>query len=394
MADKPLKKLIFTQTSKDTLVLFIGNVASSILAIVFTIIAARMLGPSSWGVVASLIAFMAITNALADFGLGASLFKYKAQIAQIFSIRVLTAVCVFVAVLIFGNSLALVSGIGISSYLLFDFLIFYEQAQKNFKRAAIFIVASNLVRVLIALFLYFGNAVTIVNVLTAYALSPLLVFLILFFQNRSQLKLNFDFSKIKSAVRFSGWMGASRVAGVLQGRVDTLLIIGLLGTYEAGIFSAAKQLALGVPLIIGSFATVLAPRFGQMQKNKLKAYFVKTIYLSTILAGGLIFGVIVSPFVVRLFGSDYESASGVLQGLLIVYLPFVLATPAVNLLIYGFNKPNLIFILSLLQLFIFLIISILFLPSLGVYAPVVALGVINTLQLVYSFGFALYYLHR
>lgn len=394
MAISQIKKLVNTQTSKDTAVLFAGNAISSVLAIAFTVIAARVLGPSSWGVVASVIAFMAIINALADFGLGASLFKFGTHIAQIFTIRFITALAVFVLVLLLGNTLTLVSGVGIAAYLLFDFLVFYEQSQKNFKRAATFIVSSNLVRIIVTLGIYLAGAVSVVSILGAYAISPLFVFVFLYWQNRASLKFNFDFRRPKNAFKFSGWMGINRVVAVTQGRLDTLLVIGALGSYEAGIFAAAKQLALGVPLIIGSFATVLAPRFGQMHRSKLRSYFIKTIYLSAILAAGLIFGIIISPFIIRLFGAQYSSASSVLRGMLFAYLPFVLATPAVNLLIYGFGRPSLIFILSVLQLIVFLAVNTLFLPSIGVSAPVLALGVVNLLQFVYAYGFALYYLNR
>lgn len=389
-----IKKLIASQTSKDTAVLFAGNVASSVLAIVFTVISARILGPGSWGVVASLIAFMAIINAIGDFGLGASLFKFGESVSQIFTLRLLTAIVIFVLVLLFGNRLALVSGLGIASYLLFDFLVFFEQSEKKFKRASVFIVSSNLLRIVLVLGLYFANAISVVTILIAYALSPLLVFLVLYFQNKNKLKLSLDFKRLKSALRFSGWMGVNRIVGVMQGRVDTLLVVGLLGTYEAGIFAAAKQLALGVPLLIGSFATVLAPRFGSMQDTKLKKYFSKTIYLSLGLVAGLVFGIIISPYIVMLFGSEYQSATRVLRGLLISYLPFVLAAPAINLLIYGFGKPNFIFILSLLQLIIFLGINYFYLPILGVFAPVLALGIINVLQLIYSYSLVFYYLRR
>lgn len=389
-----IKKLIASQTSKDTAVLFAGNAASSVLAIVFTVISARILGPGSWGVVASLIAFMAIINAIGDFGLGASLFKFGESVSQIFTLRLLTAIVIFVLVLLFGNRLALVSGLGIASYLLFDFLVFFEQSEKKFKRASVFIVSSNLLRIVLVLGLYFANAISVVTILIAYAVSPLLVFWVLYFQNKNKLKLSLDFKRLKAALRFSGWMGVNRIVGVMQGRVDTLLVVGLLGTYEAGIFAAAKQLALGVPLIIGSFATVLAPRFSSMQKTKLKKYFSKTIYLSLGLVAGLVFGIIISPCIVMLFGSEYQSAAKVLQGLLISYLPFVLATPAINLLIYGFGKPNFIFILSLLQLIIFLGINYFYLPILGVFAPVLALGIINVLQLIYSYSLVFYYLRR
>ncbi len=411
-----LKKLLLSQTAKDTSVLFLGNAISSILAIIFTIIAARALGPDSWGIAAGIISFIVIMESVGDFGLGASLFRFvskefnhhKSQataklVDYIFSIRVITAFLIFI-VLLGGTSFAskivftvdapnlwVISAVAISTYLLYDFQVYREQAKKDFKKASLTLVLSNLLRLSATCVLYVLNNLTLFNLLIIYALSPFMIFIFRFLENPITLFIprNLD-SRLSSFVPFSGAMGINRVLGVISGRVDVIIVLHALSTYETGIYAAAKQLALGVPLIIGSFATVLAPRFASLEKSKLHAYFNKTIYLSLIFVAGLIIGIIIAPLVISLFGPQYQDSSRFLQLLLATYIPFILSTPAVNLVIYSMGKPGFITMVSLIQLLIIVLINSLFVSSVGLMATVIALGVSNTLQLIFVYGYVFF----
>jgi hypothetical protein len=72
---KRIKNLIFSQTSKDTTILFSGNLISSALAIIFTIFVARNLGSIlGW----QLLSFIAVRLQL-DFGLTSSLFRFLSK---------------------------------------------------------------------------------------------------------------------------------------------------------------------------------------------------------------------------------------------------------------------------------------------------------------------------
>jgi len=407
------KELFLSETARDTGVLFMGNAMSSILAIIFSIAVARALGPTNWGITAGFIGLATVASAIGDFGLGSSLFRFASRLWQIdqkkakkvinyiFSIRLVSAIGLAVLVIVFANlygaalslgkqgNLYVTAAVAVFAYLLFDFAIFSYQAKKEFWKASMNLMMSNLLRIIFFFILHLFSGYTVLNAMIAYALAPFVMAIYNLFLLRVKVVFSLDKIAKDKFVPFAGAMGINRILGVIQGRLDIFFILGLLGAYEAGIFSAAKQLALGVPLVIGSFATVLAPRFASLKKEALFSYFYKTIYLSLALTFGLLIGIFISPLVVGFFGPEYQASTRVLQFLFVAYIPFVLATPAVNLIIYAFGKPAFIAAISLVQLIIVFVTNSLLISSVGVMAAVIALGIANLFQLtfVYSYVF-------
>ena len=181
-------------------------------------------------------------------------------------------------------------------------------------------------------------------------------------------------------------MGVNRIASSLASRMDVLLLIQITGSYEAGIYGAANRLAIGVPLILGSFATVLAPRFASISnKDELLIFLRRSMGISALITFGLIFGVLVAPFVIFLFGPAYSDSSAVLQLLFISFIPSAISVPAVNFVIYSLKKPQIITAVSFLQLPIIVLVNVLFIPKIGPFAPAVALGLANLLMMISVF---------
>ena len=188
-------------------------------------------------------------------------------------------------------------------------------------------------------------------------------------------------------------MSLNKIVSTTATRLDVLLVLQVLGAYKAGIYGLSSTLAVGVPLIIGSFATVLASKFSSITNKKiLVKFFYKSIGLSVVFSSFLIIGVIVAPFVMRFFGEKYIDSIPILQWLLIGFIPFALSTPAVNILIYHFKKPHIISYLSIFQLLIIISINYYFLPIFGIYAPVLALSLANLLTFVITYIYSFKYL--
>jgi O-antigen/teichoic acid export membrane protein len=244
------------------------------------------------------------------------------------------------------------------------------------------------------LLLYIFKALELVSLLLIFAISPLIVF-VLFFKRAGQ---KFNFSDLRANTKliksFSGTMGLNRILAVINGRVDIFIMIHFLTAFDTGVFAAAKQVALGVPLVIGSFATVLAPRFSNLKGEKLRKYFNKTIVLSFIISLGIMVGLVVSPLVVYLFGNEYKASLPVLRLLLISFIPFALSTPFVNLLIYGFGKPGLISIMTIFQIAALFAGNLLFVPRFGILTPAYVQIFINLASLTASFSLVQYYLNK
>jgi PST family polysaccharide transporter len=364
-----LKNILKTKTAKDTSVLFLGNTVASLLAVIFVVLSARYLGPDSWGVVAAIISLVVIAEAVGDLGLGSSLFRFvskdwaegrkaeaESTLSTVFAVRLISssalllliaALAPFLSELLKINSTTyiLIAAFSIFGYLLLDFQILAFEAKHKWAAASLFTVIPNALRLLIVIWMVSRGNLSATSVLVAFAVSPVVALVGSFFM--SPPKITFKFShKIGQIFRFSGWLGLNRIAAAGGSRIDAILLLSLLGEYQTGIFSAAKQLSIGVPLIAGSIATVLAPRFASLKGEGLVSYFKKTILLSFGVALLTFMGIFLTPFIVRLLGSEYQPSVSILQWLLVGYVPFVLSIPAVNILIYAYGKSRIIAALS------------------------------------------------
>lgn len=400
---KRFKDLFHSTTAKDTILIASGNAASAGVAIITTIIVARALGPENWGVVAAFLSLVTILVSFEDLGFGASLFRYvskafsqdkfkdAAEILRIvFSIRFVSAVLFAVVLslsapfsshLVFKiNEPALIwfAALCIFSYSLLDFQIAALQSERKWKTSAFFIGLTNALRLLLVLLLPENLKNNILPILAVFAISPFLTLFLTFFFIRIKLEFHhLRSAKLKEMAKFAGWLGLNRILGVTAARADVLLLFYLTTAFNTGIFGAAKQLAIGIPIIIGSFATVIAPRFSSLEGPHLWRYFRKTTTLAGLLSVLIVFGLFFVDPVINLFGGEYTTARTVLKWLVVSYVPVALSTPAVNLLIYALKKPNIIAAITFVQLPLSLAANFYLIPRYGIYGPVIVQNVLN-----------------
>lgn len=416
-----IRELALSKTAKDSSIVFLGNAVSSFLGIIFTVLAARFLGPAGWGVVAGVGNLIPIIVAFADLGLGAAVFQYTAgkwgtkeedKARRVYgtalAIRIITVVVVSMFLILFSSWFAkflfnsqdpvliFLTALGFLGVALLDFQIFSIEAKQKWVLAAVFISLTNILRVVFLVFLIWFNQVNIFNVLVGFSGSALIASLVStpFLFNVPKLHTGWR-EFLKKFSSFSAWMGGNKIVSVLASRIDILILIQLAGAYEAGIYGAANRLAMGVPLVLGSFATVLAARFASLKdKSETIGFFKKAFGLSFVIVIGLVAGVLITPLIIALFGPEYARSSEVLQWLFVAMIPFALSVPSVNLLIYHFKRPRIVTLLSVIQLLITIFFLYLYVPLLGIFAAVWALGLSNILTLFVTYYLSFKYLSQ
>lgn len=413
-----LRNLFLSKITRDTSIVLLGNVLSSGFAVIFTILVARSLGPEGLGIVMAVGSLITILVAFVDLGISSGLFRFVSGkwtggdideanrvIRVSFFIRLASAF-MFAGVLVVlakpltqlllassDSRLVILTALGMVGALLIDFHISLIEAKREWKKAAIFISATNTLRVLLVLLFLFLNKLDFISVLLIFTVSPFIASLVAFAFEKTKIGLVKDWRMIAREIMvFSGIMGANKIVSSINSRIDVILLVNLLGAYEAGIYAAANRLAIGVPIILGSFATVLAPQFGAaFQREDSLRFFKRAMSLSVFISIGLLFGIVIAPYVTSLFGPEFERSEKVLQLLFASFIPAALAVPAVNLVIYGLKKPQIITLLSLLQLPIILFVNFYFMPKIQVFAPVLALAIVNTTTMLVTFIVAIKY---
>jgi len=366
--------LLFSTTIKDAGVVLAGNVASASLAIVFSVFVARMIGPSDWGLVASVASMIGILVAFGELGLDAGLLRFvpglwksrkyaeaRRVFEVVFTLRVLSALIIGIVLILFSHVLSgwifnsadqrmvLFASVGFIAALMVDFQIVAMQSKLKWFNSAILLSLTNLMRVfLVVLMVLVGVEINLTTALSAFVGGSAVSWFLSLYWQRVVPRLEGDWrSVVAKLVPFSGWMGLNKIASSVNSRVDVIMLVALSGSFDAGIYAAASRLAMGVPLIVSSFATVLAPRFSTFSsKTDIEKYFKKSLGLSILMMIGLAVGIGIAPVVVLLFGQEYAESVIVFRFLLISFIPFILSVPAVNALIYAFKKPRILSVTS------------------------------------------------
>lgn len=400
-----------SKTAKDTYVVFTGNFVSFLFGILFAILTVREIDPAGWGVFTAAGGFMVIIFAFCELGLGSGLFKFvsaawhkgeKLKTEQltslIFLTRLITSSIFAFLIVIFASSLSdsilkvqgqalmIFVAIGLIGSLLNDFQICLLQAKLRWGVSAFLLASTNFFRLSLFLLINRYLGFNLEFLFAVFFLSPFLSFLISLFFERPKISFSpGSLAVIRKISKFSLWMGFNRAVGSISSRVDAIFLLQLATAHEAGIVGAARQLSNAVLVLLGSFATVIAPRFASYKGTHLKKYFSKTSLLSLLLAVGVMLAVVVVNPIISLLGPKYAASAGVLKWLLVGLIPFALSTSAVNVLIYSFHKPQVIAILSTIQLPLVVLGNVILIPKLGIYGPVLVIGLWNLSTLVISY---------
>ena len=418
---KKMWRLMVSGTMRASYLVVGGNGVSMGLATVFTVLAARWLGPEKWGLVAGVGSLVTILVAIGELGLGAGVLKFvskslgegnraevKKTLSAIMLGRLVSALGLGVLLFLLASPLSkLVVGesvpelvyfavLGLVGFLMLDFQITVVEAEQRWGLAGGLYVLSNGLRLVLLIGLAATGWLSLGSVLAVFCGSALLTFVVSLLWRSVEFSVTGgEWKRLYNLAGFSGWMAVNKIVSTFNSRVDVLLLLPLAGAWEAGIYSAANRLALGVPIILGGLATVLAQRFATFgEKGQMRAFFGKAVMLAVLVSGGLILGILVAPWVVSWFGPDYEPALPVLRWMFAAFIPFVMATPAVNALIYGLNKQKVMALVTVAQLPVVVGLNWYLIPRIGVMAPVVAMGVVNLSMMVVAYGFVLKEIRR
>ncbi|KKR86099.1 MAG: Polysaccharide biosynthesis protein [Candidatus Woesebacteria bacterium GW2011_GWB1_41_10] len=403
-----IKNLVFSKTAKDIYIVFVGNIVSFFFGIIFAILAARAIEPSGWGIFSAAGGLMVILFAFSELGLSSGLFKFvsglwsegkKREVDEVASVilttRLITALVFSVLMIIFSKSLSgyflktdnstliYFTAFGLIGSLLIDFQVSFLQAKRIWLTSSALIALTNFFRMVFLLIFRFFGIFDISILFAVFFFSPVVTFLVSLLFERPTLSFSPKFLTIfKKVSKFSLWMGVNRSVGSISSRVDSILLIQLAGSFEAGIVGAARQLPNAVTILIASFATVIATRLASYKSEHLIKYYRKTVLLSLLLGFGVLIGVVLVGPIISLLGPKYGLSAGVLKWLLVGLIPFALSNPSVNALIYTFHKPRIIALLSVIQLPLIILGNIILIPKFGIYGPVIVIGIWNLSTLV------------
>ncbi len=228
--------------------------------------------------------------------------------------------------------------------------------------------------------------------LQAWCTAQYLSLLPIAFWGRTWLSWTFshrpDVHLMRKMLRFSAVAGVGSVVGILNFRVDQLLVIRLDGKEGAGIYSSAIALAEGLwvfssAITLASFARV--GRGNPSEAARLTATGIRHTFL-VVVCGGLS-AAILGPFVIELlFGHAYAAASGPVR---ILSLGTALFAPQGLINLYYVNhrgRPSFPLFIGALSICISVTVGIILIPAFGTngaaWATTISYGTASTISIV------------
>ena len=401
-----------TETAKDTAILFSGNGLTAFLGFLFTIVIARVLSVSDFGIFSAVSNLIIILTSLSDLGLSSGIVSFASTFFNknedqkayeyakaAFNIKLIVSVTLSLGITIFAGYVsknwlandnketaywvALISLLFIGG----TFLPFILQAKKLFLKSVLIDVSVSLFKAIIPFIFFSLGILTLRTTLLAYGLSVFISLIVgLFFTGTKFLSAKPSKSVYRDLANFSGWLGVNRIISSISGKLDIQMLAAMAGSVVTGIYSIPSRLASLVIVLSSSFTNVLAPRFSSFNnKADEKKYLIKsTLVTFGIIILMVIWIIIAEPFITILFGQKYLSAVPIFQALCAGLIPFMSAVPPVTAIIYAMKKTIFIGMFSFFQIAAIFILNFILIPKYGPFGPTITFGIVNSALAIYS----------
>ena len=400
-------KLLRSSTSKDTFVTFIGNGLVSVIGLIFTVVVARALGPEDFGVFSALIAIAIMLASVGDLGISAALVNFLPKIPQSRGVLVSMSLWLqltFAGLLAFGvillgffakrfipeatvHQYVLTAGVTVV-YIMSAFGVNLARAERKFGLAAVIQTFDSLIKLLLTLAFFYWLRLNTNLTLTAALLGSLSASVLVLILETKQLKPKFERDKLKGIFTFIKWVALIRIFSVAVARVDLLLLNSLSSSYQAGLFAAASRVTLLFALLVSSLGGVVAPRFSSFTDKKTVITYLKKLSLLTCgVAGLMVLTTLFADQIVNLvFTSEYAEASGLLRLMTLLMIPFLLSIITITPLLYTYNQPKFIAIVTVVQISIMIGLDFVLIPRFQAYGSIIAIGISNIFVLALTGG--------
>jgi len=411
--------VLSSKTATDTYILFSGNLLSAFTGFVFTLLAARALSVSDFGIFSAANNLMYILISLSDIGISAGLVHFVAGLesegkpeeslkyikaAFLLRFTFITLICLplflfpafFSAKFMASDYRQLSYWVGTLAifFMFYSLLPYIFQAKRKFILSVMVDNSLGVIRLLFSVMFLILGGLTLTKLLLSILVSTLGPILIgITFLGLGFLYVSLNRQIIKKLLKFSGWLGVNNIISALTGRLDVQMLAVIMGATATGIYSIPIRLSTFIVVLTGSFSAVLAPRYASFDdKAKEKRYLKKaSMFLIPMIAGILVWIVFAKPFILLLFGEKYSESVTVFRYLAFATIPFLTTAPAVAAIIYAMKKTIYIGLFSIPQISLLFIFNLVFIPRFGVVGPAITLFIVNSILAVYVWSIVIKY---
>lgn len=384
--------------------LMMSQVITSICAFVWTILTARYLGPSQYGVFGTAVSVSSLFGVFATFGITTYIVRAISTdmenegqyINNTLSLRLILGMfylmLIFICLLLFGWNRYL---IGICLLYGFEYLIktfddiFYAsfQAHEKIKYQAITNTILNvltLVFILIVIFTDYG----LLGITFAYIFANTIGFLYaLFAIRRHIIKPKFSFDKKMFKVLLKGGIpfALTGLFYTIYYSIDIVMLTQFSTTYATGLYNSAYKLINVLSLFYTIYSAVIFPvmsKLFQGETNLLHLSFVKSIkYLLLLTVPISVFTLFYGYDLIGVYGSEFREAGGVIK-ILIWTVCFLFINGACSMILNASHQEYSVTKIYSIAAVFNVVVNFILIPNYSVYGAAVATVLSEILILV------------
>lgn len=317
--------------------LVISQIIASICGFIWTILMARYLGVSDYGIIGFAIAFSGILSIIVDCGISTHIVRHIAtdrNTAPKYLGNALPLKSVF-ACLTFAITLIILMVMGADETTIFVTLLFtLEMVFKSFigllngsfqafEEGKYQGIGNTLASVLLLAFILITifTDLGIYGISIAYVLSNLLVLIYEYWALKKHIalpKFEFDKSFCKEITILSLPFAATGILYSIYYSIDIVMLTNIVGNYASGIYSATYKLISVLTLFQGVYGAVIFPvmsKYFKNDKNILVVSFEKSVkYLTLVTLPFAVGTMFYSLDIIQLFyGAEYDPSASVLS---------------------------------------------------------------------------------
>jgi O-antigen/teichoic acid export membrane protein len=399
MLKTKILSILRTTTIRQSLITTISIVVNGVLATVFYLSAAKVLGAHDYGLFSLSAVTVAIMSVVFDFGNDKGVVKFVSKygpksdksyqiLKAVLLTKLLSGVVFIILFSIFSRPLANLifnqpemSGLlpltafAFFTQLLLFFVTYYFQAAEKFLIWGFLFVNANLIRLILMFVVYASGLLNAYTTLFLFAITPLISFIIgLYFMKLDFLKIRIEWSIFKELFSFNKWaFGFSSVSSI-GSRLDTFLSSQYLSLSAVGAYGLATQATLIMPNLVSALGAVSGPKFARFRNHKdNSSYLSKSTLFFTAIA--IICGIILIPMgylFMRFSGSNY--LTGFIPSIILILsqVIFLAFSPLRDSLLYYYSRPDFIFWISIGHSLVTLISGLILLPIYGLVGAAIS----------------------
>ena len=374
--------------------LMVSQILTSVFAFVWTILTARYLGPSDYGVFGTAVSFSTIFGVFATFGIFTYLvraistdFENEAKyLNNTLSLKIFLAVfylaIIFLAAFFLGWNRYV---IGFCMLFAFEYLIktFHDvffssfQAHEKIKYQAItniIITVLTFIFIIVVIVTDYG----LLGIAFAYILANIIALIYAIYAIRKHIikpKLAFDFAFYKVLLKAGIPFALTGLFYTIYYSIDIVMITQFASTYDTGLYNSAYKLISVLTLFYSIYSSVIFPVMTKLfkdEKDLLHFSFVKSIkYLSLVTIPIAVFTSLYGYDLIGIYGAEFIEAGGVLK-VLIWTVCFLFVNGACSLILNASHEEYSVTKIYSIAAVFNVVLNLILIPKYSVYGASVA----------------------